>query len=161
MIFSIKNPFVYSREYLKKSRKVYKAKDLLDEIENLSDKEKGEIFSEIQTFMPKESNLSSIQESYNNLSEWNKKEGKFKDFFDKIEKTFKSLPSKEKLELINITFSNISVKISSLREAVSNDVMESPDIEFLFVIDQALQVCQSLSETIIKEAGKKGTPDAR
>ena len=61
--------------------------------------------------MPGESNIYSIQESHNNLSEWNKEGVKFKDFFGKIEKTFNSLPPKEQLDLIKITFSNITLQI--------------------------------------------------
>lgn len=161
MIFSIKNRFFYAGEYLRKNRKESKVKHLLEKIENLSDKEKKEIVSEILTFIPEKSDIYSFNESYENFNEWNKKESKFKELFDDIEKKFDSLTDKEKHDLLKITFYNINSGIYSLRNALSENIMEVDDIEFLFVIDQALQVCYSLSNNIIKNINKKQTTDSK
>jgi len=163
MLFSMSNPFDNAGEYLRKTRKAHKAKSVLDATAELTGREKDETVSELLTFMPKGSDIYSFKEAYKNIYEWGKgiKESNFKDFFGKIGKTFNLLPRGEQLELLKITFSKINAEISTIRNALSSNIMESGNIELLFVIDQALQICSSLSQIIIEDIKSKKTTKYR
>jgi len=151
-ILAIQRPLVDSYEFLRKKHTEYKYKKLL-ELKHLHTQEKEEIIGEFIECLPEEPSAVAYVESFEKMVDIFSR--RFSDAVPLLEEIGNELSQPEQEKILRMQMQKNAGILGSIREGLSELILDSEEPEKVMVIDQGLVLARRLIDKAIKERSEQ------
>jgi len=150
-LLQIFNPLFSAVEHFKIRRQQYKVKDIKNYIEGISIKYREEMISELIDILPKDANFQSYKNFFEEIFKEERKDLKFREFFDELKDRVKFLSPEDKISLLYAALNDVEYSLEKIRDHISGEIENAENIEDFLIVDQTLRVSSLLAKKLKKD----------
>lgn len=148
IILGALKPFLSSYEFLRRKHAGWKFRKIL-EMRHLSEEEKNALIEEFITCLPEDPTYRAYLESYSKIL--GVFERRFRDVLPLLEEISRILTPQEQEKIVRMQVFKSRGVIESLRESLSEAILDTEEPEQAMLIDQALALASMLVDEALKE----------